>query len=102
MQKILKTGRKQQLGRAITILAQQQADEEIAHMDVSAWGAPSECHGVVAKGADDRYRRAYRRARAISGLTNKQFQKAIRQGYRGDTYVAHAVGRILYRECPFA
>lgn len=54
------------LGKALTILATQQAIECDMHSDVSAFGAPSECHGLVARGEGRRARRARKHAEAIT------------------------------------
>lgn len=62
-----------QLGRAMTILYEANAAEEIMHQDGAAFGAPSECHALVSKGEAQRMRHAYRRACAVSGLKRREF-----------------------------
>lgn len=64
---------KGQLGRALTIVYTASVREEIMHEDVAAFGAPSECHALVSKGADQRMRAAYRHACAVSGLKRREF-----------------------------
>ena len=54
------------LGKAISIIARASADEINYHADVSAWGAPGECHDSVSKGEAARYRRARRHAKAVA------------------------------------
>ena len=63
----------QQLGRAFTIICMQRAKEIVAHADVSAWGAPSECHTLVAQGEEERYQAACREAQKVSGLDEDTF-----------------------------
>jgi hypothetical protein len=45
------------LGRVLTILARAEAAEHFMHADVDAWGAPGECHALVARGEGRRSRR---------------------------------------------
>ena len=54
------------LGKALTILAAHECDERFAHADVDAWGAPSECHGLVSKNEGKRERIARKHAEAIA------------------------------------
>lgn len=54
------------LGATLTVIARWQAREADMHADVSAWGAPGECHGLVSKGEDERFRRARRHAEAVA------------------------------------
>ena len=67
-----------QLGKAFTIIARQQVLESILHADVDAFGAPSECHGLVRKGELRREREAWRHAKAVSGLNRRNFRKAMK------------------------
>lgn len=62
---------KRQLGKALGIIARTSAIEHILHADVSAWGAPSECHDSVSKGEDQRARHARRHAKAVSGAASQ-------------------------------
>jgi hypothetical protein len=55
------------LSRALTILAQAEAHELALHDEVDAFYAPSECHGLVARGEAERLRLARRRAEAAAG-----------------------------------
>ena len=65
-----------QLGRAFSIIAQHQMREWDMHADVRAWGAPSECHDLVNRGAARRERAAYAHASAVSGLKRQHLRKA--------------------------
>ncbi len=68
----------QNLGRALSIVFLAQVREEIMHMDVAAFGAPSECHDAVSKGEEKRLRQARRHARAVSGVNRRQFRLALK------------------------
>lgn len=68
-----------QLGRAFSIIAEQIAKEHVMHEDVSAFGAPSECHRLVARGEDRRAREARRHAKAVSGLSRGAFRHELRR-----------------------
>ena len=87
---------KRQLGRAFSVLAQQEAQEQLDHLDVEIFGAPSECHALVDKGKHLRRRRARRVAHSVSSLTNYQFRKALRQLRNRD--FDRAVTTILMRD----
>lgn len=67
------------LGRAFSIIAKANVLEGIMHEDVAAWHAPSECHGLVSRGEARRIRIAHRHARAVSGLSRRQFNQAFRR-----------------------
>ena len=54
------------LGAALSRIAVQEASECFMHADVSAWGAPSECHELVSRGEAQRRRLARRSAEAIA------------------------------------
>jgi len=54
------------LGKALSILAKHEAEEIMAHADVDLWGAPSECHDLVAKGEEQRARQARRHAESVA------------------------------------
>lgn len=54
------------LGKALTILAKAEAVEMDYHADVDAWGAPSECHGLVSRGEAQRARLARKHAEAVA------------------------------------
>ncbi len=60
--------KKQQLGRALTIIARQRAREDALHIDVDLFHAPSECHDAVTRSEHQRRRQARRHAEAVSGL----------------------------------
>lgn len=67
----------QQLGKAFGIMMRAQAAEIFMHADISAFGAPSECHDVVSKGEANRARMARRHAKAVSGLSRRAFNRAL-------------------------
>lgn len=54
------------LGRALTILVQQEVAEIELHDDVDAWHAPSECHRDVARYEAQRAREARKHAEAVA------------------------------------
>ena len=56
---------KRSLGKALTILAQAEADEILTHVHISAWSAPSECHADACRGRDRRERQARKHAEAV-------------------------------------
>jgi hypothetical protein len=69
------------LGKAVGILARAEAAEHDYHADVDAWGAPGECHAVVAKGAARRLRRARKHAEAVAGMPLRAIARhALRRG----------------------
>jgi hypothetical protein len=68
-----------QLGKAFSIIARARAREEMMHMDVDAFHAPSECHGLVSRGEDRRLRQARRHAKSVSGLNRRQFRQALKK-----------------------
>lgn len=54
------------LGAALSRLIVQEAQESFMHADVSAWGAPSECHELVSRGEEERRLAACRAAEEIA------------------------------------
>lgn len=60
--------RPRQLGKALSILAAADRAEAELHADVDAFGAPGECHALVARGEARRRRQARRHAEAVAGL----------------------------------
>ena len=87
---------RQQLGRAFSVLARHEADEQLAHVNIDLFGAPSEIHVLYIKSLHKRARRARRVAHSVSGLTNYQFRKALRQLRHRD--FNRAVTAILMRD----
>lgn len=85
-----------QVGRAISILADFDAGETLAHLDVDLYNAPSECHGLVSRGELTRRRRAYRHAKSVSGLTSRQFRKVLKN--LSCRHYRRAVETILMRD----
>lgn len=57
-----------QYGKALGILWRADRFESEMHADVSAWGAPSECHDSVSSGEARRRREARRHAEAVAGV----------------------------------
>jgi hypothetical protein len=55
------------LGRVLSIVVRAEVDEHSLHADVSAWGAPSECHDDVSRGEERRMQEAVRQAEAEAG-----------------------------------
>ena len=93
--------KKRQLGKAISILVHQTASEHFAHADIAAFGAPGECHTLVRRNEERRWRLAVRRARAVSGMTRSKFRRVIRQFGPGSPVFDNAVGCVLERDYPF-
>lgn len=62
----MSAGRIPNLGAALMVLARAEASEIFMHADVDAFGAPGECHGLVARGEAERQRLARRQAEAIA------------------------------------
>lgn len=54
------------LGKALSVLILAEVNEQSLHADVSAWGAPSECHDDVRRGEARRQREARKHAEAIA------------------------------------
>lgn len=90
--------KKQQLGRAFSILAQHEVKEYLMHEDIEMFHAPSECHQLVAQGVEKRYHEAYRHARAVSGLSRWKFKKVVNSGNKHCSWVDVAAGSIYERE----
>lgn len=91
------------LGRVLTILARQEAEEAFRHADVDIWYAPSECHALVARGEKDRKRQAFRHARAEARLSRKALRRVLHQsGYGpGTMNFAKLVDRYYSNHFPF-
>ena len=58
----------QQLGKALTIIAQQRAKEDAMHMDVDAFHGGSECHLALMDRESQRRRRARKHAEAVARM----------------------------------
>jgi hypothetical protein len=67
------------LGQVLTILTKAQVNEGIMHMDVDAWGAPSECHSAVSKGEAKRLRIARKHAEALAGAPLRVIEREARK-----------------------
>lgn len=89
-----------QVGKALGILARFEAREIVKHADVGMFYAPSECHSLVAKNEDKRAREARRHAKAVSGLSRREFNKELRK-YRNAPFIQYAVDRIVERMSPY-
>lgn len=91
------------MGRALTIMARQDVREIVMHEDVSAWGAPSECHQSVSRGEFLRRREARRLAKSVSGLSRAAFNRELaRGGGLGGRVWSSLVSRLYERMSPFA
>lgn len=93
------------LGAALSKLAIHEATETVMHADVSAFGAPSECHDLVAKGEAARRRIARRHAEAIACAPMRVIvREAIKRLGSQAAYVRacnKAEQRAFARLCPF-
>lgn len=67
------------LGQVLTILARAEAAEHFMHADVSAFGAPSECHALVSRGEARRKRIARKRAEAEARAPMRVIQHQARK-----------------------
>jgi len=86
------------IGRAISVFAKLESDEIIMHDDVSAWGAPSECHADVSRG----YEKRYLEAELEAGFTEKELKKICEdRGLNYQRCFEGALGRIHTRDNPF-
>lgn len=93
------------LGRALTILADQEAREHAMHEDVDAFYAPSECHGLVARGEEKRQRQARRHAEAVAGAPLREIRRQARARgggcYGGGPRWDNLLGRLIDRRSPY-
>ena len=94
------------LSAALTILARAEASEHFMHADVDAFGAPGECHALVARGEKQRQRQARKQAEAIAQRPFRIIRKdAKRRGgflaCSGDPKWQDIVGRIYHNNYPF-
>lgn len=96
----------QQLGKALSILAQHEVDELIQHDDVDAWGAPSECHRDVSRGEGRRWRRARKHAEAVARAPLRVIEKQAKRrgGFNpsiADPRWQRIVSRLYVEQSPF-
>lgn len=56
------------LGQALSVVIAQEAAEAVAHADVSAFGAPSECHDLVDRHMKRRRAEAIAEAERLAGV----------------------------------
>lgn len=93
------------ISRALTLVAGLECYESFMHADVSAWGAPSECHDDVSRGEGVRMRKMCRHVRGITGLRWRVFVRAVRRDYGiefGSPRWQKIVGRVYeQRRYPF-
>lgn len=92
------------LGRALSVIARHEACEAVMHEDVSAFGAPGECHALVSRGEDRRLRQARKVAAGIAGVRFALIEReAVRRlgpaGYRRALERATAIA--YARFCPY-
>ena len=89
--------RRYQIGKAISILLAAEHHECMLHDDVDAWGAPSECHGLVARGEAQRLRAARRHAVAVSGCRNlREIRRRARAVMGNDAPIYRRYGIVPY------
>lgn len=91
------------LGQVLTIIARAEACEHFMHADVDAWGAPSECHGLVSRGETRRQRQARRHAEAVARAPWRVIQRqAAKRGMPiGGPQWQSFIGRLYDRTYPF-
>lgn len=88
------------LGEIIGKFAELEAHEVIAHCDVDAYYAPSECHGDVASSFDNKIATLEKQL----GITrDKVFEEGEKRTSPNtmQRYFGYCVSRILYRDNPF-
>lgn len=69
----------QRLGKALTILARHQVNEQALHDDVDAFGAPGECHTLVSRNEHRRERQARKHAEAVAGMPERLIRRKARK-----------------------
>ena len=82
------------LSRALSVIARHEAYEWLGHAEISAFGAPGECHHDFERGAAKRYRLVYRRVHALTGLSWRAFVRRVRREYG---LVMHPCDRVWNR-----
>lgn len=88
------------LSEIASAIARELAGEQVGYEDVHAWGAPSECAALVAKGAENRILAILSEA----GLDGETFKVEVSERTSAKwTYFGldAAAGRIHSRICPF-
>lgn len=85
-----------QLGKAIGILVRAVEHELAMHEDVEAFHAPSECHGLVSRGADKRMRVARKHAEAVAGMPLRSIRRRARKIMGGDAPIYRRYGYVPY------
>jgi hypothetical protein len=85
-----------QLGKAISILVSAERIERDMHDDVDAWGAPGECHDLVARGEGKRLRHARRRALHAAGVNSMRVLRARVRRVCTDAYFYKRYGYVPY------
>jgi len=86
------------LGKAVSILARQEAASHFAFEDLAAFHAPSECYPIVERGERRRARLARRHAEAVAGAPLRVIAKEARKRgsmtiFSGDPKWERAVGK---------
>jgi len=87
-----------ELGQIVGIFAKLKANEMIGHDDVSAWGAPSECHNDVTKTSEATWIRTEKELRITFEEAKSLTEKRITNFNRS---FEKAVGIIYHRDNPF-
>lgn len=86
------------LGRALAAASRADAHEQLMHMDVAAFHAPSECHALVSRGEGYRLRLARRHAEAIAGCRWGLIEREAARRLGGKNQFRRAMGRLLCRQ----
>lgn len=70
------------ISAALTVIARQTVNEFIAHADVDAFGAPGECHDLVARGEAKRSRLVRRRVHGLTQLPWRVFVRRLKREHK--------------------
>lgn len=63
------------LGQVLSVLVAQEAAGVALHEDVDAFGAPSECHGLVEKQLARRRAEAFKKMEQLAGVPFRQIRQ---------------------------
>jgi len=86
-----------QIGKAISILIAAQNRLNELHEDVDAFGAPGECHDLVARGEAGALRQARRHAIAVSGCRSmREIKRRARAVMGNDAPIYRRYGFVPY------
>lgn len=86
------------LSAALSVVARAQAWEYIGHADISAWGAPSECHRDFERGEERRWRLARKKVHGLTQLSWQAFTRRLRREHGLELHHCDRVwGKVLNR-----